>query len=192
MQKPLVLFAVVLLAAVSLFFQGGLSYPNIANMSVDGIGFMIGPGLALGNAINTTTNPLVTNGQDVRLIQLVLHDRITISHITYAAAATVGSSTITVGVYDSRCTTKLIDSGTFDGGSSSAQVKTITAVTLNPGVYFYAQSASTGTTLTGICVQNHTNGAFWSGSPSYFNAHVVRQGMAANAASSGVLPSSAG
>ncbi len=158
--------------------------------ATSGTGYFIGPGVPPGNIANTTAAPLVTVGQEVRAVQFYLPFGITIGKVTYAAAATVASSTITGGVYNAAGSIKLIDSGTFNGGSSTAQSLTpLLSTALTPGFYWFAWSASTQTTLTGLVIPNFgTSGAtFWS---RYFNNNTKHYVISGNAAVAGLLPAS--
>lgn len=172
-------------AALSLLAPTGVSVPVV---NTSGRGFFISAGLLSAQGYATNTAPVVGSANAVRVTQFVLPARITISKITIKPAAILASSTITVGIYSADGNTKLIDSGTFNGGSASVQTNTIVPVTLNPGVYNFAQSASSSSTLTVVCLANDAN----SIGSSLLNNNVVRTGNAANSATAGVLPSTLG
>lgn len=165
------------------FASGG----GVANINTADQGFVIST--AEMGYVNATAanNAVVAVGQEVRVYQIVLPKMITVSKVTISVQALVASSTITVGIYSPDGNTKLLDSGTFDGGSTGVKTNTITPVTLNPGTYFFAQSASTQTTLTvgGVGLQG-TLGSILN------NQTVKKVGLAANSATAGVLPSTLG
>lgn len=159
---------------------------GVANISVADQGYFIGPNLTQAG-LATSTGAVVSAGQQVRACQFVLPWRQKVTSMTITVVGTVGSSTITTGIYDAAGTTKLIDSGTFDGGSATTQKNTITPVTIGPGAFWFAQSASTQTTLTATVVQSA------AGMATVINNDTNKLcGQAANAATAGVLPSSLG
>lgn len=154
--------------------------------STAGQGYFIGPGLITVGESFSNGAALVSSAQQVVVTQFTLPISITVRNVTYAATVTVASSTITFGIYSADGNTKLLDSGTFNGGSSSNQTLAVTAVTLPPAVYWFAQSASTQTTLTGpgIAGNGIVNG--------FLIAHAAHMGTAANSATAGVLPATLG
>ena len=161
-----------------------------------GQGWFLGPGLICGNLSNATAAALVLNANEVNAVQFVLHESWTIRHVTYGAAvAGAAGSTISIGIYSADRSKKLLQA-TFDGTVTSPQAISVN-VTLPPGVYWYAWSASTPTTLTGFVIPNMgvSTGQVWqapAGAPGYLNKVVVKYGLASNATVAGVLPTSLG
>lgn len=127
-------------------------------------------------------------GNQVRFRRFVLPYRTRVKFVSTQNNGTSSGKLVTVGIYTADAATKLIDSGTFDGGSNSVQTKTITPVTLDPGEYLFAWSCDLATTVT-------CGGAFSMASAftSILNANTAKNaGTAGNAMSGGVLPSSLG
>ncbi len=170
------------------------SLANVPVISTAGQGWFLGPGLTGGNLANATAGALVISGNDVTAVQFILHEVWTIRHVTYAAAvAGAGGSTISIGIYSADKSTKLLEA-IFDGTNIAAQSVSVN-VTLQPGVYYYAWSASTQTTLTGYTIPNFgvTTGQVWR---SFLNNVAVKWGLSSNTAGSspvpGTLPASLG
>lgn len=159
---------------------------GIANVSAADQGYFISTDLPI---TTTTAGQPISTAQQVRVCQFVLKQRQVVNRITITvASAGAGGSTVTVGIYDAAGTTKLIDSGTFDGSSNTTQTLVISpGVTLPAGVYWFAQSASTATALTAQAVSNSSTLA-----PMINNQTAKKCGFAANAATAGVLPPSLG
>lgn len=151
-------------------------------------GYFISAGILGGLNVATQSGAVVTNPNDVRVIHFYLATSLKVGHvsITVAAAGAVGS-TVAVGIYDANGN-KLLDSGTFIGGSATTQTLAIPMFSLNPGIYFFAQSASTPTTLT---TQNITSS---SNITALLNSQTVKKwGTCANSATgAGVLPTVCG
>jgi hypothetical protein len=174
-------------------FQG----PSGSSTTFSGNGsFMLGPGIRNPLFFETTfsgVNTTVVNGartaNRVVLYLFQLDVAITISKISVIATNNTLGLTMSVGIY-SYTGTKLVDSGTFVAQTSpTVQTKTITPVTLSPGVYWQAQSATTndsGATLYGIVA-----GGSFNILPAYV-ANSTRVGYAANPMVGGVLPSTLG
>lgn len=155
------------------------------------IGYFVGPGYLSPFALACTATKVTDAAQDVYAYMFVLPFSIRVGQVTIQVSGLGGAgSTITVGIYSANndgTTTKLIDSGTFNGNSATNQTKAITAVMLQPGTYWFAQSASTATTLTAFTIT--LNGT----ATNLINGQTATKvGKAANVASSGVLPSALG
>lgn len=158
-------------------------------VSTAGQGYFISAGIISGpEGYATNTTAVIGSAQAVNVVQFTLPVAMTVSHITVKTGTGLAASTVTVGVYSADGTTKLIDSGTFATTSTGAFLtNTITPVTLNPGVYFFAQSASSSSTLTMVSLANDSNSL-----SNIINHQASRAGTAANSATSGVLPGSLG
>lgn len=128
-----------------------------------------------------------TNNQ-VRFFRFVLPYRVVVKFVSTQCTGTSAGKLVNAGIYSPDGTTKLIDSGSFDGGSSATQTKTITPVTLNAGEYLLAWSCDLATTVT--CAGSfNMAGAFLN----ILLANSAKNcGTAANAMAAGVLPSSLG
>ena len=92
-----------------------------------------------------------------------------------------------VGIYDASGT-KLIDSGTFDVGSTGFKQNSFTSVTLQPGIYSFAWSCD------GIVAQcRFISIGLGIVAASYTNqGTAIRRGRGSNAMAAGVLPSTLG
>lgn len=151
-------------------------------ISQSGKGGFFGGGL--GFFSTNTTDVMSGSANQVRAVQFVLPIQATISkvsvNVTTLAAASVGD----VGLYDLNGNRLAFTNGGID--TTGTGVKTVNlsggAVTLAPGVYYYAYCNSSSTP---VCTAFATATI---GSPLLLNRH----GNAANAASSGVLPATLG
>jgi hypothetical protein len=148
-----------------------------------------------GYFFSYTINPPVTAAaativganDQVRAVQFVLPYRVVVRRIAVeVTTAGAAGSKVAVGIYSSDGNTKLVDSGALDAASTGVKTASITAVTLNPGVYWFAQAASDAT------VQTRTINAV-TAATNMLNPNTNKKiGIAANAAAAGVLPSSLG
>ncbi len=133
---------------------------------------------------------IVSSNNQMRVQQFVLPYRVVVQHITLEVTTAGGSgSTVNVGIYDAAGTTLLIDSGTFDGNSTGAtQTKTLgQSVTLPPGVYWFAYSASVSTIQCRVLSGNTNFDAI------VFNGQTAKKkGTSSNSVSVGSLPPSIG
>jgi len=129
---------------------------------------------------NTTANVVVVN-------QFVLQSSWKLSSISYQfTSAGAGGTTVNFGIYNA-AGSKLIDSGIFDGTSTSVQTNSFSPVTLAPGVYYFAVSA-TSSSIHGVVMQTAESTsmlAIISTSAPYI-------ATAANATSGGVMPATLG
>lgn len=153
-----------------------------AVISTAGQGFLVGGNLPVTSVL--AANP-PTGANGVRAMQFVLPFKATITKVTLTIVALVAAEKVAVGFYDAAGTTKLLDSGVFDAGTASTQTLTVGAVTLNPGIYYYAQT----TTNASVTVQTTVPTAAMF---PILNNNSVRMGNAANASVAGVLPASLG
>jgi hypothetical protein len=166
-----------------------------AVISTAGQGFFFGPGITSVNAsfinLNETAEVSAGTNNAVLVFQFTLFGTYTISTISTVIFTGATSALVSYGIYDATGTNLLLNSGTFSASSTGTKVNTITPVTLNPGVYWFAQTSSSGTVQSlGTSQQNSGTATGW-----YYillNTNYPRSGQAANSSSSGVLPSSLG
>jgi len=131
--------------------NGGVTVNATGAIGTINKGYLIGPGITtLPMSFNNPTDTQPFNGTDTEVYvwQFSLPVTWTIRRCTYVWYNTfiTGSPNIAFAIYDSSGN-KLIDTGGFSVGSGTnniATTKTFTAVTLPPGVYYFAQSSVTG------------------------------------------------
>lgn len=165
--------------------SGGGATPSTggaASVTTAGQGYLVSGNLPYVSTL--AANP-PTGANGVRATQFVLPFKISITKVTITIVGIAASEKVAVGIYDAPGTTKLLDSGTFDGGTASTQTLTIGAVTLNPGVYWFAQTTTNATVTVQAVTTTATQAAI-------LNNNVVRMGNAANASVAGVLPAALG
>lgn len=135
----------------------------------------------------TATTAGIGTANVVYVIRFPLTRTITVSTIHTYISTGAGSSTGSFGIYTNDGNTRLITSGSID--TSTSGVKSVTLgspVTLTPGLYLYAFAVSTSTTLRYQSMVMAANGMDMA------NGDVTTFATAANAASSGVIPSTLG
>lgn len=138
------------------------------------------------NSIAAATQVLV-NTEEVRATQFVLPFRATSNRIVTEVTTTGGSGKkYGVGLYNADGTTLLTETGALDANSATTNITTITQITFEPGVYWFAwTSDSTTVKLRGAA----TN---WGGL-MLDSLTTKRSVVAGNSPSpAGVLPSSLG
>lgn len=154
----------------------------------------VGPGLQPFpmNGVNTSKSTLnglnsqiIANG--VVAVKFTLTRPFIVSKVSWAAVDVSAGSKVSFGLYDSSLA-QVVYSGVFDGGISTAQTNSITPVTLLPGVYWLAMTAS-DLVVSGVVGVNITTGSYWN---VYINSGSVKIGTAANTATAGVLPANLG
>ena len=130
----------------------------------------------------------VTNIADrVHLFGFVLPFRAVVRKVATEVTTLEAASLYSVGIYNADGTSLLVDSGTFNGATTGIKQNTVTAVTLEPGPYLFAQTANTTTTLVvrifavGTALQGLVNGT-----------DITTFSIAANTSSAGVLPATTG
>lgn len=122
-----------------------------------------------------------------------LANAVQVKKITYPVTAVVknvsinvttlsGGNTATIGLYDSNGN-KLFDSGTLSTTTTGFKTAAV-SWSIAPGVYYLAWSANNATPTLGCTSTTSLN--------TYLNATTTAFGQCANAASSGVLPSTCG
>lgn len=126
-------------------------YPSVVTTS--GQGFMISYGILTPWQFSISAAKVTDAGNDVYAWQFVLPCAVTITKCYIQVSTGVNSSTITTAIYSADKSTKLLDSGTFASSVGAVNLlNTVSSVTLLPGVYWFAQSASTATTLTAFVI----------------------------------------
>lgn len=172
--------------------SGGVTIANTnqgAVFNVSGQGWFAGPALNVSSMSNNF-NSQITNFSAGTVIaeQFILSATWTLSGCAYQLSSTGSAgNTFAFGIYDASGN-KLIDCE-FDATVSTLQSKTFTAVTLSPGVYFFAY-ASSETSATGPHVQ-------WTVDTlqqnlDAVNARTALISTAANTYSGGALPATLG
>jgi hypothetical protein len=192
MRRSFLLLSVVLMLAG---FGVARASAQASFSTVGGGGFW-GPGLADNmhgwSASISPETTIVTTGNEVRVRQFILQSSFTIGHITTSVGSgSGGASTFNFGIYDASGNL-LLDSGAFNGANSVAgtvQTNSITSVTLAPGTYFFAQTASIYT-VSPLGVAEFATGLI--AADAIANATTARYAIAANPASGGSLPSTLG
>lgn len=147
-------------------------------------------GYFFGGVVTLPTNivaaaAVVSNNQ-VRVVQFVLPFRTTVRRISIEISTSANGSTTDAGLYDASGS-RVVNAGGFDSGSTGVKTVTLGApVTLDPGVYYFAWTASSNNVQARLA----NNPA---GQANLMNAVAVKkQGTASNNATSGVLPATLG
>ena len=147
-----------------------------------------------GYFLGTTVFPLGTSiaepssiANQVHVFGFVLPFRATVTKIVTEVTTLEAASLYSVGIYNADGTSLLVDSGTFNGATTGIKQNTITAVTLEPGYYLFAQSANTTTTL--VCRILTTSSSL---GPILNGTDITTSSVTANDSSSGVLPATTG
>lgn len=171
--------------------------PSTASFSLSTAGQGWLDAIALSPFVPSTMQAVVPSiaagagsANQVGCVQFVLPYSITISAIAEFVVSGGGSGYSCAAIYNAAGTTKLVDAGTnaFDTHSASQVTRkvSISPVTLSPGVYWLAVGS---TDVAGSVVGYN----MYQYLPGVVNANsIVRYGTAANAISSGVMPSSLG
>ena len=125
----------------------------------------------------------VTGVDEVRVIQFVLPFRVVVRNVSWRVTTLDVGGFVGSGIYDKD--KNLLLQATISTTTTGVKSATITAVTLEPGVYWHA-----GTTDTGVAAERTINlDADYS---DLGNAVVVRRGVAATTSTAGVLPATLG
>ena len=126
----------------------------------------------------------VTSNNQVYVWMFVLQKAVTINKISCNVTTLSASDKWGFGIYSADGLTKLVDSGVIAPTGTGIKTTTISAVTLFPGVYYFAQGASGTTAAMDYDATGNRN---------VMNASLLRTGLAANAFSSVTgLPSTLG
>ena len=143
------------------------------------VGFSVFP-------VSLTTQELIGSVNQVLAFQFVLPFRAIIRTITSEVTTSEASSLYAMGIYSIDGNTLLVDSGAISGASSGVKSVTITAVTLEPGVYWFAQTSNATATI----IHRSLN---VTGLAGIINGGSQEKTiLAGNASSSGVLPATLG
>jgi hypothetical protein len=186
------------LVVALLFFAAVTSLSSLAqaSFSTAGQGGFWGPGLCenmhgWSNSISTSTT-IVASSNEVRVRQFILQSYFTIGHVTIVlGSGSFSGTTFNFGIY-SASGSLLLDSGPFSGvytEDSLVQTLSITSVTLAPGTYYFAQTASESD-IQPFGVSGGSSNILVA--DAIANATTPRFAIAANAASGGALPSTLG
>lgn len=168
-----------------------IAWGSASTFATSNQGFFYACGIALASAFayngsyqapitNTTANTVVVE-------QFSLQSSWKLSSVTYQLGTTSSAgSHFNFGIYNA-AGSKLIDSGAFDGTSSAIQTLTFTPVTLPPGTYYFASSA-TDATMKGLMTQTSNIAALLA----MLSTSAPYIATAANSTSSNVLPATLG
>ena len=178
---------------------GQIYYKDPSHSGWQGIGgpyagdVFVGPGLTPFpmNGVNTGKSTIFglntgVGANGIVAVKFFLNRVFTISKVSWSATDTSAGSKVSFGIYNTALN-KLVDSGTFDGSISTSQTNTITPVTLQPGTYWLAMTA-TDTTVSGVSAINVTTGNFWA----YINNASTKIGISTVVSVAGVMPNSLG
>ena len=165
---------------------GAASGAAIAIVDTAGAGGFWTPGVFIPEDA-TGSQPISGAANGVRASQFILPFRATVGKVTIQINTLEAGKVAAVGIYDSSGA-KLIDSGTFDVGSTGFKQNSFTAVTLQPGVYYWVQSCDgTVAAITTVIT------ALGSAANTFVNqGSASRRANVGNAMAGGVLPATLG
>ena len=160
-------------------------YATVATVDTAGEGGFYG-GTIWAPAIGGTTQTIVV-ANDVAVYQFVLPFRSVVRNITFNVNTLEAGKFAGIGLYD-KDGNRLVHSGAVSVAGTGNKSTAVTAVTLEPGVYFHAWTAD-GTTVALFAVS-----AVSDGTPSGIMTSVTptKIGIAANPSVAGVLPATLG
>ena len=158
-------------------------YATVATVDTAGEGYFIGAAVHL---VSTGVLEPAGVANQVLVYQFVLPFRATIREVITEVTTLVAASLYSCGIYTPDGNTLLINSGTFNGATTGIKSNVIAAVTLDPDVYLFAQTANTTTTLVTRSLNLSLPCILLTGGA------VVRCATAANASAAGVLPATLG
>ena len=146
----------------------------------------------VGSVTNGT--PITSANNLVYVYQFILPVAMTVRQMVWYLNSGNPGEVFSFGIYNSAKNLVLQVTNTRTTGQN-IYVSTFTGVTLQPGVYWFAQTCS-GTTVNGMNATSNSFGgstfAPFSIRSSGYTGAVQMSGVASNAATSGVLPSSLG
>ena len=158
-------------------------YATVATVDTADLGYFSPP---LGGIGANQAAVFTTANNQVRVIRFVLPFRFTIRRISIAITTGIASSNVGAGIYSADGNTLLLESGAIVSTSTGNKTATITAVILEPGIYWHAVTTNDATVA--VLVLNGGGTSFQllnTGSSTQY-------GTAANASSSSVLPATLG
>ncbi len=154
----------------------------VATVDTAGEGYFVGGTVTFGNQLAAL---LVTAIDQVAVFQFVLPFRAKVAQISWWVTTGGGSGKkLGIGIYDAN-KNLLLESGAVDGNTTGQAVVSITAVTLEPGIYWLAATSDSATTQVVTLEDSSTVGQILNKTATLF-------GTAANAATAGVLPATLG
>ena len=133
------------------------------------------------------TTQTMSSANEVVVYQFPLPFRVVIGRITFNVNTLEAGKVVGVGLYD-KDGNRLVHTGAISVAGTGIKSTTVTAVTLEPGIYFHAWTAD-GTTVAVFAAAAISDGTAGSMSQQGTPAKV---GVAANASSTGVLPATLG
>ncbi len=160
-------------------------YATVATVDTAGEGGFYG-GTIWAPAIGGTTQTIVV-ANDVAVYQFVLPFRSVVRNITFNVNTLEAGKFAGIGLYD-KDGNRLVHSGAVSVAGTGNKSTAVTAVTLEPGVYFHAWTAD-GTTVALFAVAAVSNGTAGAMSAIVVPAKI---GIAANPGVAGVLPATLG
>ncbi|KKK75866.1 hypothetical protein LCGC14_2869420 [marine sediment metagenome] len=166
-------------------YIGVASTPAAATVDTAGEGGFFG-GAVNGTALDDTASASGAADQ-VQAYQFVLPYRAVVGKIVFEVTTLSVGAFASVGIYSADGNTRLVHAGAIS--TTLAEVKDVTlasSVTLEPGVYVFSHTVSDATAKLRAFI---TSDAIGSG---FRNTNGDRQGNAANASVSGVLPATLG
>jgi len=130
----------------------------------------------------------VAANNDVQVFGFVPKATISVTAIVFDVQVLLNGGLCSIGIYDAAGTTKLIDTGTKSTTSTGVQTASISpAVTLYGNTFYWFAFAIDNTTAAIRGIISPVTGVL-----NILNGSTVYMGKAANAATSGALPSSLG
>ena len=161
-------------------------YATVASVDTAGEGYFYG--YTVFDSGTKTTGFMAENVNDVFAFQFVLPFRAVVRAISFDLTTGINGSNSGLGIYGVDGN-RLVHTGAISTAIADVAIirTAVTAVTLEPAVYYFAQTSS----ATGVVARVfNTSSAAWlileEGSP------VVRVAKAGNASSAGVLPATLG
>ena len=157
-------------------------YATVATVDTAGEGGFFG---FLVNTPQTSNSVVITTVADrVLVTQFILPFRVVVRNIVVDITTLEVGKLAGFGLYDA-AKNLAVDSGAISTTTTGVKTVSITAVTIEPGVYYVAW------TCDGIVAKSRfaSNGSFYI---NMVNENATRTARAANASSSGVLPATLG
>ena len=157
----------------------------VATLDTAGEGYFVGVSVVLTNTPGT--GEAVSVADQVRAFQFVLPFRAVVRKITTEVTTLEAGQLYNVAIFSADRNTLLVETGALTTASAAVIETSVTAVTLEPGVYWFAQTADTSTTVVFRTI------GFGAVQINWLNAGSVEKGgVAANTSSSAVFPSTLG